>query len=204
MEEAVKRRARFDPLESQMVARANMPAGMSPVNLRTLSPVHRALLSLDGTVTSFLEAFMLEPVEVIRICQTNRPLGEDEPWLELVEGDPVCDREVLLRGGNSGTVYACARSLIARDRLWPAARRRLEIDGDSLGRIINDEARETRREVLWFGREATSARLPDAFRSHVGEHVLSRTYRIITGGRPVMLINEKFPLSGMASGPTHH
>ena len=68
----------------------------------------------------------------------------------------------------------------------------LQDENGSLGRILLDHRLETRRDVLWYGREPLQD-LPDAIRHLVGRDVISRTYRIILGGQPVMLINEKFP-----------
>jgi chorismate-pyruvate lyase len=47
---------------------------------------------------------------------------------------------------------------------------------------------ETLRELLWYG----MAGLPDWYAAGVGEAVLTRNYRILTAGKPVMLIRETF------------
>ena len=43
----------FDPGSDLFVAQFDRPADLQPVNMRALSPFHRALLVIDGTVTNF-------------------------------------------------------------------------------------------------------------------------------------------------------
>lgn len=70
----------------------------------------------------------------------------------------------------------------------------IEIQGEGIGRLLNDSELETRREVLWYGREH-QPELPKMVRESAGSYFVSRTYRIISKGQPIALINEKFPLS---------
>jgi len=162
------------------------------VNLRALTPFQRALLVIDGTVTKFIEAYTLEPVQTVHLGQESRPLTSDQPWLEAEEGTEVLARRVFLEGKYTRTVYAYAVSLVVPDRLPEAARESLKDDAGSLGRILLSAQLETRREVLWYGREHLSD-VPDPIRRLEGVPAISRTYRIISRGRPLMLINEKFP-----------
>jgi len=182
----------FDPLSDLFVAQFAKPAQLGGVNLRALTPFHRALLVIDGTVTKFIEAYTMEPVETIRIGQERRRLSADQPWLEAAAGIEVLARTVYLKGRYSGTVHAYAVSLVVPERLPDPVRALLQDENGSLGRILLDHRLETRRDVLWYGREPLQD-LPDAIRHLVGREVISRTYRIILGGQPVMLINEKFP-----------
>ena len=55
---------------------------LQPINMRALSPFHRALLVIDGTVTTFLEAYTLEPIEVVKIGQAVQELAAESPWLD--------------------------------------------------------------------------------------------------------------------------
>jgi Ca2+-transporting ATPase len=68
----------------------------------------------------------------------------------------------------------------------------LEVDGKGLGHIMNDSRMETYREIMWYGREHID-HLPEAFRPLTIDGFISRTYRVIAGGQPIMLIHEKFP-----------
>lgn len=183
----------FDPFADLLSAQAARPAQLELVNLRTLTPFQRALVSIDGTVTKFIEAYTLEPVESLLLGQQTQPLPTDHPWLELVAHNEVIARQVLLRGRYSATVYAYAVSLLAPTRLPPHLLHDLAKEPAGLGRVLLNSQIENRREILWYGRE-TIADLPTEIARHTGHDFISRTYRILAGGQPLMLINEKFPI----------
>ncbi len=185
----------FDPLRDLFVAQADRPSGVSEINLRALTPFQRALLVIDGTVTKFIEAFSLEPVEVVHILQEAHTLSEDHPWLDLLRGTEVVARQVVLSGKYSGAFHAFATSLIVPERLGTTLQAAVADRNIGLGRILLDGKIETRREVLWYGMES-SEELPASLRGKVRGELISRTYRIISGGTPIMLINEKFPTGG--------
>lgn len=191
----------FDPLRELLVDPTMGPERVSPVNLRALSPFQRALLVIDGTVTKFIEAYQMEPVDVTRLSQRTSVLPSEDTRLEAAAGESVIVREVVLTGRYSRTVYAYAISLLVPVRLPEQLTGELHVDGTSLGRILLEHRLETRREVLWFGRELLED-LPEAVRHHTGDEFVSRTYRIIAGGLPIMLISEKFPL-GKDGFPAH-
>ena len=192
----------FNPMEDLLMAQFAMPANLRELNLRTLTPFQRALMVTDGTVTKFIEAYTMEQIEVIRLGQEIRPLVVDNEWLEAEKGTKVLMRQVLLRGKWSYTCYAYAPSLIILDRLPQFIKEGLELEGGGIGRILYGNRWETYRELLWWGKE-TLKNVPDAIRDMDGFEALSRTYRIIAGGKPIMLINEKFPTQRDAM-PTHH
>ena len=183
----------FSPLNGLLTAQAEKPAEVSAVNLRVLSPFQRSLLVIDGTVTKFIEAYMLEPVNIQRLSQTTVALPEDHRWLEAPKSTTVAVREVLIEGEYSGTLYVYAVSLIVLDRMPATVRERLEIDGEGVGRILIDHQLETRREVLWYGREHAGELSQEVRRRTSGEF-LTRAYRIVHERRPVALITEKFPV----------
>jgi chorismate-pyruvate lyase len=183
----------FDPMSDLFVAQFAKPPHLDDINLRALTPYQRMLLVIDGTVTKFIEAYTMEPVDIVRLGQATRPLFTSHAWLEAPEGTMTTARHVLLRGGYSYNLYAYAMSLVVPDRLPDSIRPGLEVDGGALGRMLLSGQLETRREILWYGKERL-AELPDAIRHLAGEEFISRTYRIIAGGQPLMLINEKFPL----------
>ena len=181
----------FDPLSDLFVAQFARPAQLGTVNLRALTPFQRALLVIDGTVTKFIEAYTMEPVDTIRVDQEQRPLASDQPWLEAPKGTDVLARRVVLEGKYTRTVYAYALSLVVPERIPEPARSEFHHDAGSIGRILLGARLEQRREILWYGREHLSD-VPASIKHLNGAPVLSRTYRIIAGGRPLMLINEKF------------
>ncbi|ANM31994.1 hypothetical protein ABI59_00735 [Acidobacteria bacterium Mor1] len=185
-----------------LTAQTERPAELGQVNLRTLSPFQRALLVIDGTVTKFIEAYTMEPVEVVRLEQQERQLRGDHPWLEIPAGTTVAARQVMLRGRYSRHFWAYAQSLVVLDRVVGEVRNKLDIQGESIGRMLNARDMETRRDVLWYGRERVDE-LPDEVRKVCDGEFISRTYRIVTGGKPIMMITEKFPM-GADNLPSHH
>lgn len=191
----------FDPLKKIQTAESAMPKELSKLNFRALTPFQRALMVTDGTVTKFIEAYTLDPVEIIRLNQKLYPLEEDHPWLEAGKGTEVMFREVMIRGVYSHTLYVHGMSYIVPERLKEDMRKRLEVQGEGIGRILNDAKMETRREVLWFGRERPADLPREISRMSDGEFI-SRAYSIITGGKPIVMINERFPV--MTDVLPHH
>jgi len=184
----------FDLQGDLLVEQLINPAQQAELDLRTLSPFQRSLLIIDGTVTKFLEAYTLEPIEIVRLSQISRTLPADHDGLQVSKGTTVLARQVLLRGRYTATIYAYAVSLIVPDRVQEATRQDLEVDGKGLGHIMRDGRMETYREVMWYGREHIHD-LPEAFRLLSKDEFISRTYRVIVSGQPIMLIHEKFPSS---------
>lgn len=183
----------FDPAVDVFTAQGQRPASLGPVDLASLTPLQRGLLVIDGTVTKFLEATALEPIDVVRLDQVVAQLDAADRWLDLPAGAPVIRRRVMLLGHESGRFCVWADSLIALDRLSASVRRAIEQDGGGLGRILVDTAAETRREGLWYGQERGTD-VPEPVRRLWGGEFLTRSYRVLAKGRPLMVITERFPL----------
>lgn len=187
--------AAFDPLANLFVAQDRRPPHLQDVSLGRLEPLERALLVIDGTLTHFLEAYRMEPIEVVNLGQTEESLDCDHEWLELARGSMVMSRRVLLKGRHSGRVYASAASLVAPERLTQALKDKMGEMPKGLGRMLLSGRTEQYRELLWYGKQA-SAELPGEMRLPLGDYCLTRTYRIVVRGRPAMLITEWFELGG--------
>lgn len=192
----------FDPMRDLFVAQLEKPTQLREVNLRVLSPFQRALLVFDGSVTKLIEAYTMEPVEVIRISQAIQQLASDNSWLQVSEGTKVLARQVILRGTYSHRTHVYAVSLLVHERLPDHIKVRLGKEGPGLGRMMIDSRMETFREILWYGMERLS-NLPEKVGYLADEEFLSRTYRIIVNKEPIMLINERFPV-GSDRLPSHH
>lgn len=184
----------FDPFADLLSAQASRPHTLQTVNLRTLTPFQRALLSIDGTVTKFIEAYVLEPVESVLLMQQTQSVLTDHTWLALPAQSEVVARQVLLRGRYSATIYAYAASLLVLQRLPASVLHDLTTEPAGIGRVLLNSQIENRREILWYGREQFTD-LPEEIERHTNSDFLSRTYRIIANHQPVMLINEKFPVN---------
>lgn len=192
----------FDPLANIFVAQEHRPANLKDLNLRTLSAVERALLVIDGTVTRFLEAYMMEPIDIVRLGETRERLTRPHVWLELPKGETVVSRRVLLRGRYSDYVYASAASLVVPYRVKNAVQ---SVDGrvpEGLGRMLLNGRTEQYRELLWYGKEIAND-LPGEMRTLDTECSMARTYRIIVQGKPAMMITEWFGL-GSEALPAHN
>lgn len=191
----------FDPLQDLLHAQSDKPPELDAVNLRALTPFQRALLVLDGTVTKFIEAYTMQPLEIIRLDQATEVLERDHHWLAAPKGTHVGLRQVLIHSKYRREAYAYAVSLLVFERLPEHVRHGIEVQGEGIGRLLNDMALETRREVLWYGREHLDE-LPEIVQRRAGNDFISRTYRIISKGQPIALINEKFPV-GLDRPPSH-
>ncbi|MGH8651612.1 MAG: chorismate--pyruvate lyase family protein [Gammaproteobacteria bacterium] len=184
----------FDPFRDLLAnPDSSRPGDLGTVDLRALSPFQRVLLANDGTVLKVLEAYTLEPVESIRLKQESRQLESDHAWLEAPRGTEVVARQVLLHGRHSAATYAYAVSLLVTARLPADLLCNLAVEQRGLGHVLLNSQIENRREILWHGRERVDD-LPEEIARLTGNAFISRTYRIIAGGQPIMLINEKFPL----------
>lgn len=169
----------FDPSQGLFVAQDERPGALSDVRLDTLSPLLRALLVIDGTVTKFLEAYTLEPIDILRLDQTTATLTQADPWLDAPVGAALVHRFTVLVGRES-------------DRLSTPMQAGLEVERGGLGKILLDSAAETRREGLWYGVETRSDLRPEVAQRCDGAFV-TRAYRVIANGMPLMMITERFP-----------
>jgi chorismate-pyruvate lyase len=136
----------------------------------------------------------MEPVDIVNCGETRESLKKDHEWLELPKGEVVVSRRVLLQGRNSDRVYASAASLVVPERLKQAVGHPVGRIKEGLGRMLLSGRIEQYRELLWYGKEVSSD-LPGQMRSLSSEDSLTRTYRIIVEGRPIMMITEWFELS---------
>jgi chorismate-pyruvate lyase len=182
----------FDPTSGLFVAQKSRPAVLLDVDLQNLNPFLRTLLVIDGTVTKFLEAFAMESMVVRRLGQVSRFLDSDDEWLETRAGEKIVNRRVMLIGNATGRLYTYAESAIVHGRLSAQMQDGLDNEAGGLGKILLDSELETRREGLWFGRERPED-LPAQVQALWESDFLTRTYRVIANGAPLMAITERFP-----------
>jgi len=190
---AASARTAFDPLDGRFFAQSSRPGGWTDINPAGLQPLMRVLLVVDGTVTKILEAYFGEVIEVRRIGQSVEALEDADEWLEAERGEEIVMRAVMLVGRDTGRIYTYAESRIMLSRLSTRMQEGLGDQLIGLGRILLDAALEVRRECLWYGRERLAA-LPEEMRGRCDSEFVSRSYRVIACGRPLMMITERFPL----------
>jgi hypothetical protein len=151
-------------IKDLFVAQSTKPPHLAPVDLRTLTPFQRGLLVIDSTLTQFIEAYTLSPVEVVVLGQKTHALSADHVWLDAPKDTAVVTRQVLLQShslskqgaakmgvvdmksliedcvsggeGEAPTFYAYAVSLIVLDRLPEIIKQGLEVEGEGLGKLL--------------------------------------------------------------------
>ncbi len=170
------------------------PATLTDVSPSGLSAFQRALLTIDGTVTQFIEAYAMEPVLIRVLDQAAVRAGDAARWLACESDAEVLQRRAALAGAGTQKLYVYAESLLLPGRLSADMRAALNRETGGLGKILLNAALESRREALWFGME-TLHDLPRQLGEGDAMSCLTRTYRIIAGGEPLMLITEHFPLA---------
>ena len=184
-----------DYVAGLFIAQSDRPNRLQPINLSTLGPLQRSLLIADGTVTRVLEAYSRQRIESIKLDQSMCTLNAEHTFLSAPAGTPIIRRRVILRGRDTPINYVEAESLIASHRLPRQLVDEIESGDESLGRLLHQFKIEVRRELLFFGTEEQST-VRDSKEQIKGLKLLSRTYRILSMGQPLMVIEEKFPVDG--------
>ena len=184
-------------MKALFVAQDAKPKEIKEINFARLTPFQRGLLVTDGTVTRFIEAYTLAPIEVALLQQKKQILSTEHTWLQLPAGEEVILRQVILQTDSRDDpfpiIHAYADSLIVPQRLPQSLLNGLESDKQGLGGLLRCSGLETRRELLWCGTETLTGLSP-AIEHLEGKTFISRAYRVFADEVPLMLINEKFPL----------
>jgi chorismate-pyruvate lyase len=158
-----------------------------------LSDVERILVVSDGTFTYQLETFVRESIGVEILSNQLLPLSQsDAQLLNCSKGTLAWDRRTLLRGRNSGTAFSYACSLINDEGLDPDFRAELRVTQSGIGHLMAKYRMGTFRELLTyhFDTKPDYAHYLSKFRDSA---FLSRTYRIVFEGRPIMVVTENMP-----------
>jgi chorismate-pyruvate lyase len=179
------------------------PAGLHDVEIAALDPFLRGLLFTDGTVTRALEVETLSPVAVDVVDQTQAPVpAQAARYLDVAVATECLRRRVTIR--IAGTPLAVwAESHIVPQRLPAAFLGLLDGAPHGLGGSMQRLQLESSRELLWFGlgtppHWARTAAPPPASASPPLATALIRLYRILTEGRPALLISEAFAVQMQA------
>ena len=167
-------------------------------NLNCVLPAFlRTLLVADGTVTMAIEAYYAESVEVKTINQSLEILRGPFPMLSVADSENVLYREVILRGCESGRVYASAYSLIRESVIATSLYHELVAQRVGIGTLLRNTAKGSYREILNMrsgGIHGASRKNLDQLISTNSE-LVSRTYRVFLDGVPGILITEVFPIA---------
>jgi beta-ribofuranosylaminobenzene 5'-phosphate synthase len=159
-----------------------------------ISPVQKILLGTDGSVTQLLESVTGKQVVIKTLVQNVVPADrETADNLSIAEGDPVNYRIVEIRAGDTGDVLIYAISHTPLSRLSPEFRDDLMRADIPIGRIIQQHHIEARRQILNARVLPATDETGRIFSIARNEPVLSRQYRIIHSGKPLIFIEEQFP-----------
>ena len=153
-------------MKELFVAQHDKPSALGEINLSRLTPFQRGMLVTDGTVTRFIEAYTMAPVEVVRLQQSERMLSGGHPWLELPIGAKVISRQSVIRvhtpNGSPSTIHVYADSLIVPHRLPKSFLDALASDREGIGRApaANRSGESARTALVRYGVIERSAAVP--------------------------------------------
>lgn len=157
--------------------------------------LQRILLCTDGTVTHILEDFAGERITVRKLHEEIIKDTSPPHLLDIREREEVMVRTVVLQGVRTGRNFIYAETLVRIEALKDDLLQDLLHTDTPLGILLRRRRMETFRELVAFGSEDTGE-CARHFGVDPSAMALARTYRVSWGGRPVMLIMEKFPVDG--------
>ncbi|ORB86272.1 chorismate--pyruvate lyase [Mycobacterium kansasii] len=165
---------------------------LSDEEIRTLDRDLRILLATNGTLTRILNVVANEEIVVQIVNQQIRRTAAKVAELGPSVVGRVLQRNILLKGRNSGTVFVAAESLVAIDLLPPEIMVRLTRTDHPIGEVMAASYIETFKEAarVWLGDLPRWLAL-DGYQ-HSRRRTVGRRYRILTGGQPVIVITEYF------------
>jgi beta-ribofuranosylaminobenzene 5'-phosphate synthase len=154
----------------------------------SLTPVQRAVLGSDGSFTLLLTALLGQEVKVALIEQSVDRMPRYGEAIQLQKGARVLNRNVRLYVEPERNVVF-ASSVIAIDRIAAPLANDLLAGKETIGRILRKHRLETFRELVDWGTAPTP---DDAIGHFPATEMMYRSYRIISAGKPVMIVTEFF------------
>jgi chorismate-pyruvate lyase len=181
-------------IEAGQLTRADLQNTLdqSHIDPAQLSTFQRILLTTDGTVTDILEAYAFEQIRIVKLSEQMVLLDEDIVPMELKKGTEVISRKILLQGKISRRNFVYAESILVPERLDERFKEALLETKTPIGKIWFEQRVETFKEILETSREPAEG-LSSYFGLGPADRLLSRTYQVISGRKPAMMITEKFP-----------
>lgn len=158
-----------------------------------MKPIHKILLTTDGSITVILEALSGKEIKVETVKQ--RVIQADETTANLLhieKGGRVNYRIVNLKGGKE--ILAHAVSYTPLKRLGESFKDDLMKADIPIGKIINNHKLEVRREINW-GKVESAGELAGVFDISKNDSILSRNYNVIHKNNILINITEYFPYS---------
>jgi chorismate--pyruvate lyase len=152
----------------------------------------RILIACNGTLTRTLGIVANDEIVVQIVEQRVHDMAPRTSDLEQLPSGRILQRQILLKGRSSGHQFVAAESLIAIDLLPPAITTSLTKTERPIGEIMNLSCLETFKEAaeVWIGQPPGWLAL--AGYQNSDQRIVARRYRVISGGRPVIIITEYF------------
>lgn len=161
----------------------------------------RILVATNGTLTRILGVVANDEIVLEIIDQQIRDIAPKLPEVEQLPSGRILQRHILLKGRSSGNPFVAAESLIAIDQLPRAIVTSLTKTDRPIGEVIAASCLETFKEVakVWIGQPPDW--LAVAGYQNAEPRIVARRYRIISEGRPVMIITEYFLRNAFRDAP---
>ena len=166
----------------------------SHIDPARLSVFQRIILTTDGTLTETLEAYLSEKIRLVKLSEDIVPITQDILPLDITRGQEVIERKILLQGKISRNNWIYAESTLVPDRLDEKLKHGLLVSQEPMGRLWLEHKLETFKEIVDSALEPAED-LADYFKIKRSDKLLSRTYRVFSGRKPIIMITEKFPES---------
>jgi chorismate-pyruvate lyase len=166
----------------------------SYINPASLSPFQRIILTTDGTLTEILEAYLFEPLQVVKLSEHVIELSSAHSEMKLEPGRRVIDRKIFLQGKISMRNFIYAESMVALERLEPTFQHELLESKVPMGKLWRQNRLETYKEIISTKKEPAQG-LAKFFDIEEQDQILSRTYLVFSKQQPIIQITEKFPVS---------
>ncbi|MCJ7445807.1 MAG: beta-ribofuranosylaminobenzene 5'-phosphate synthase [Methanotrichaceae archaeon] len=161
-----------------------------------LSPVQKMLLGTDGSVTSLLEVITGSKIEIETLEQSIVPADElIAEKLNVQPGDEVNHRIVKLKRADNEEILIYAISHTPIKRLEPEFKYDLTRADIPIGVILKKHFIESRRDIVDAGALQADKKMSQIFNIFPRELMLSRDYRIVRHGEPLIAITETFPFN---------
>ncbi|RFD27128.1 chorismate--pyruvate lyase [Mycobacterium uberis] len=176
-------------------------SALSKEEIRKFDRDLRILVATNGTLTRVLSVMANESIVVDIINQKILDTVPKIPELDDSEIGQVLQRNILLKGRRSGIVFVAAESLIAVDLLPPAITESLTKTHRPIGEVMAASCIETYKEdaKVWIG-DLPCWLVDNGYKNSL-ERIVGRRYRLIAGGRPVIITTEYFLRSVFQDAP---
>jgi chorismate-pyruvate lyase len=180
--------------QRHFVLQDSRPAHLGNIGLAEMGALLRGLLFTDGTVTRTLEVQALSPVSVEVVDQADTTVtGQIARNLRVPADTKAVRRRVLIGTRESAEPVIWAESHILPSRLPPRFLGVLQEAPDGIGQSLQRVELESWRELLWFGLDSHPRW--SCVSSDRTSTVITRVYRVITGGQPALLISESLSVT---------